>query len=144
MEDAGDVGGARRIRLIAAGLDSAEGLTARAIIQPLPVEALPEPLTALQEALQSPVLPETPTRPPNGPGAPSAASKRRCKTTSPKRATILQLQPPEPPAERVRIALASEPQLSIRALARTADVSLATASKWRRVVHAERREGAAV
>jgi hypothetical protein len=54
------------------------------------------------------------------------------------------LQPPEPPAERVRIALASEPQLSIRALARTAGVSLATASKWRRVVDAERREGAAL
>src|SRR5258708_11570545 len=50
------------------------------------------------------------------------------------------LQPPEPPAERVRIALASEPQLSIRALARTAGASVAPASKWRRAVEAEPRD----
>ncbi len=99
--------------------------------------------TAPQEAPQPLALPDTPTRPPTGPGAPSAASKRKRKTTSAKRPAILQLPPPEPPGERVRVALASEPRLSIRPLARTAGVSQATASKWRGIVAAERGEGRA-
>src|SRR5260221_542118 len=46
---------------------------------------------------------------PTGPGTPAArASKRRRKSTTRKRATILQLTPPaEPPGERVRVALLS-------------------------------------
>jgi len=101
---------------------------------------LAEPSVAPATALQG-----DPERPPTGPGAPvkrRRASKRA--SAGQQRGRILQLAPPsEPPGERVRVALASEPRLSIRALARTAGVSQATASKWRRVVAAEQ-EGRAL
>ena len=79
---------------------------------------------------------------PTGPGTPAAASKRRRKTPRRKRPAILQLTPPEPADQRVRVALATSPELSVRALARRANVSQATASKWRRVVAAEQGERA--
>ncbi|HEX9414816.1 MAG TPA: hypothetical protein VF916_15025 [Ktedonobacterales bacterium] len=107
-------------------------------------EATGAPSTRLYDASSAPPAAETPTRPPTGPGAPSAASKQRRKTRQAKRAKILQLPPPaDPPGERVRVALAETPTLSVRALARSANVSQATASKWRRVVAAEQ-EGRAL
>src|SRR5260221_143944 len=99
-----------------------EAAQRRAHIQPLDVEALPGLLVAPPAAAQALHLPDITPKPPTGPGTPTRghASKRRRKTTSAKRPAILQLPPPEPPGERVRVALASEPRLSIRTLARTA------------------------
>jgi hypothetical protein len=108
-----------------------------AITGKAPAEPPVAPPTGLYGPASVPTEAETPTRPPTGPGAPSAVSKRKRKATTQKRPTLLRLPAP---AERVHAALASEPELSIRALARAAGVSHSTASKWRKVHQAQ--EGA--
>jgi len=96
---------------------------------------LAEPPVAPSTALH-----EDPERPPTGPGAPTRRRVSKRPSAGKQQARILQLAPPDPPHERVRVALASEPELSIRQLARTAGVSHSTASKWRKVHQAQ--EGA--
>jgi hypothetical protein len=100
-----------------------------AITQPPPVEAPVALLSAPQER------PQPQDKPPTGPGSPARAKPRASKRTRP--GAILQLAPP---AERIRAVLSREPHVSIRALARAASVSQATASKHRALWRAEREQ----
>lgn len=86
------------------------------------------------EAIPAPS--EAPTRGPTGPGSP-IASKRRAsapKRTSGTKLTVLRSMPAE---ERIRTIAAQHPAISVRALAKRANVSESTASKWLRVLQSE-------
>ncbi len=89
---------------------------------------------------------ELPSKPPTGPGSPTAVPRRaskRGKRGNGGRPAILKLAPP-PAEERIRALLTDEPDISIRQLAKRAGTSESTASKWRKVIMAEaRREKAA-
>ena|SRR5260221_7803386 len=135
MLDAGDTEGARRIRLIAEGLQRAE--------RPVTV-SVSEDAAATVDAVQAPAEPQDgpPTQPPEPePPAPLRSTRRKRTQRASKRAQILHLQP-EPAEDRIRAALAAEPGLSVRALAREAGVSESTASKYRRLVLAEAQRAA--
>src|SRR5260221_13814897 len=90
-------------------------------------------LSAPQEAQQPP------RKPPTGPGSPARAKRRASKRARP--GAILQLAPPPDTAEqRIRAVLHKDPTVSIRALARTAHVSQATASKHRALWRTQERQ----
>lgn len=92
------------------------------------VEAIPAPSSA---------SPETPTRGPTGPGSPARASKRRTSGTKrPGSSKVIALRS-MPAEERIRTIAAQHPTISVRALAKRADVSESTASKWLRVIQSE-------
>jgi hypothetical protein len=135
MEDAGDTDGARRIRLIAAGLAAAEQGGPQAPVRIAPATRFPVALTGTETPTEGEG--SKPTRPPTGPGSPAharrrPASKRRGLGRSP----ILRLAP-EGPEQRIRTVLADTPDVSIRQLAKRAETSQSAASKWARVVRLE-------
>ena len=79
---------------------------------------------------------EAPQPPEPEPPAPLRSTRRKSAKRASKRAQILHLQP-EPAEDRIRAALAAEPGLSVRALAKQAGTSESTASKYRRLVRGE-------
>lgn len=147
MLDAGDTDGARRVQLIANGLDAAEH--GRVNIQPAPATAPPGlPTRALDAAAQVTVdtavpseailaLSEPPEKPPTGPGTPARKPRRVRTARRRKSPAVLRLQP-EPAEVRIRAVLDADPAASIKRIARLAHVGTSTASKWRGIILAER------
>lgn len=137
MLDAGDTDGARRVQLITEGLDVAESGRANipAIAAPAPVARYTAPPEGAGVAREG----DTPPDPPEPPPLRSRRRRRRAKASV--RAQIFHLQP-EPPEQRIRAALAVEPGLSVRALAKQAGVSESTASKYKRLITEEQRAAA--
>jgi hypothetical protein len=74
-----------------------------------------------------------PPKPPTGPGTPEHASKRRRRGRA-RRPAVLRLTPPETAEQRIRAVLADEPSIGIRQLAKRANVSESTTSKYAHVV----------
>lgn len=141
MEDAGHRDGARRVQMIAAGLNVAEGR------EPATYSlSAPEPSQATALALKGPQT--SPDRPPTGGGSP-AVKPRSTQSTggvgSTGRATVTRLRAGRPKRDRrtayQRVAdyLTEHPAASVRAVAEGAKVSLSTASKYRNQLLAERR-----
>lgn len=129
MEHAGHRDGARRVQMIATGLNVAEGREAVAY-------ALSEPPLATAIALNTAQMPTD--RPPTGPGSPSLAPRPRAKgTVATGSRKVTQLRSGRPRKERrtayERVAdyLAEHPAASVRTVAEGARVSLSTASKYR-------------
>jgi hypothetical protein len=137
MLDAGDLDGARRVQLIAHGLDAVEHGTLTTSTAPLSVAAKTTTTTAMPMAITE----ERPSRSPTEPSTPAARRPRASKRSGrggKQRPPVLRLTPSETAEERIRVLLADEPALPVRQLARRAHVSESTASKWRRIVAAER------
>lgn len=151
MLDAGDVDGARRVQLIAEGLDIAESGRVNT-----PALSAPAPLvhpTALQDASQpsetahgvasasretdgatAPTEPHTTPsvprpRPPTGGGTPRRNASKRSRRVPATPPAILRL----PAERRVAAIIEQDPDVSIRQLAKRAHVAQSSASKWREV-----------
>lgn len=160
MLDAGDTDGARRVQMIAEGLAVAEGISSNpapahatdapdGAKAPMTVEthpALTAPASAPTDAQTSaPGAPDrvpddAPQKPPTGPGSPAAIPARASKRahSGVKRTRVLRVLPENANAEqRIRALLKAYPALSIRTLAKRADVAESTASKWRGIIAAE-------
>lgn len=143
MLDAGDTDGARRVEMIARGLNVAEGISsapAHATEAPTVAEAtmpvgtpaaIAAPLSARSDA-----NPPSDPPPPTGPGSPTVQTRRVQTRRTRKAPAVIRLQP-VPAEERIRAALVEHPGASIKRIAEAAGVSSATASKWRKVVRAE-------
>jgi len=88
--------------------------------------------------------PERPQWPPTGPGTPGRTPRasKRARRGLGRRPAIIQLTPPETAEQRIRAVLAPEPNISIRQLAKRADVSESTASKYARLVRLEASQAA--
>lgn len=144
MLDTGDTDGARRVRLIADGLDAAEHPQVLASVADVAVaatqaaEALPV-LPAVESAPER--LPESsPERPPTGPGTPTRVPRASKRTTGRgTQARVIRLKRTKASAaERIHAILDIEPDSSIRQLAKRAEVSESTASKHRALWRAAR------
>lgn len=135
--DGGDAEGARRVQLIADGLAAAEGRRASAVPATLVASVAPQVTVAEHGS----------TRPPTGPGSPTAASVRppagsRRAHADVHMAPALELLPAPPtPRKRTaanrskasveaRVRRVWQPGMSSKQLARVARISDSTASKW--------------
>lgn len=139
MLDAGDLDGARRVQLIAHGLDAAERGALATSTAALSVPAKTTTTTATATATA--IAEEPPSPAPTEPNTPAARRPRASKRTGrggKQRRPVLRLTSSETAEERLRMLLADEPALPVRQLASRAHVSESTASKWRRIVAAER------
>lgn len=151
MLDAGDLEGARRIELIARGLNVAEGIgPADAAASPGGQDA-PLPMASHHQLVAAPQAAQAligdheqaPSKPPIGGGSPvvqKRPKRGRVQTQRSRKApAVLRLTPEgEYDAERrIRAVLAETPTASIKSIAERAVVSQATASKWARVVRSE-------
>jgi hypothetical protein len=119
MNDAGDTDGARRITLIAEGLDEVEGKHAPAQI---PASVVVEEAAPL-------------SRPPTGPGTPRKASAS--KRSRPGTERLHPVRIVGSAEERIRALVARYPTISVRTLAKRAGVSESTASKHLAIIKAE-------
>jgi len=152
MMDAGDADGAHRVQLIAEGLNVAE--SGRANIPAIAAPAPDAPYTASPEGAGVPDVTESSSEPPTDPAPlqaprepppepptlPTAPrSKRRRRRNASKHPAILRLTPEETAEERIRRVLAADPGISIRQLARRAETSESTASKYKRLITEEQR-----
>ena len=160
MEDAGDADGARRIRLIASGLDAAEGRAALALPSLAPSLPALAPVSALALALADTDAPATPAPTPEPepePPTPGGSPRERSTGAASTRGQALHLMAPPEWREMERTAradsgrtraeqqalwdrdermaagiLAGEPTISTRELARRLSVGRASP------VHAQR------
>lgn len=155
MLDAGDTDGARRVQMIAEGLNVAEGVTSSSSVHAaaapggavaaMDMETFPAiaaPITSTRTGAQM-STPDAPEQPPTGAGAPVAtmprASKRRRSDRN--RPRVLRVLSDNANAEqRIRALLKAYPTMSIRTLAKRAHVAESTASKWRGIVAAEQQQ----
>lgn len=143
MIDAGDTDGARRVEMIARGLNVAEGLehaSAHASGQSDSAEATmavdTHPAIAAPASARTDADPPSDEKPPTGPGSPAVQTRRIQTRRKPKKPAVIHLQP-VPAEERIRAALTEHPGASVKQLAEAAGTSSATASKWRKVIAAE-------
>lgn len=153
MQDHGDLDGARRVQLIADGLNAAErgtpfsylptGAESR-VVEGVAIGPMPAPVAVFEadppaiddQTLRT--LAASPTRPPTGPGSPAPSKPRRPKRRA-RRTDVLHLTPPTPEM-RARDVLAEHPSASIAQLAKWAHIGLSAASKWRGIWLAEQAE----